>query len=527
MELQGRSIIGFERGQGSRGVLHGINAATGEELPPAYYSATSQELDRAMALASCAFPLYRSLPRQARTGFLRQIASNLEELGDQLVHRVMQESALPEGRVRGERDRTCFQLRFFAGIVEEGSWVDARIDTGDPSRKPAPKPDLRSMLRPLGPVAVFGASNFPLAFSVAGGDTASALAGGNPVVVNAHFSHPGTAELCGAAIRDAAHKTEMPEGVFSLLFSAGHEIGQTLVAHPGIRAGGFTGSRRGGMALLKIAQSRPEPIPFYAEMSSVNPVFVLPHALEQRGEQLAAGFHASLNLGVGQFCTNPGIALVPHNSGGNGFVESVAAKLQGAQPGAMLNAGILDNYARMTSARSADPRLRTKSYARSERGALPALFEVDTQTFLDAPDLAEEVFGPSSVIVRYDHVDDLLAIAHSLEGNLTATIHAGPGDEELSARLLSALETRVGRILFQGFPTGVEVCQAMVHGGPFPSTSDGRSTSVGGRAIDRFVRPLCYQDAPEHLLPEELRNANPAGVLRIVNGERTRAGIAL
>ncbi len=524
MDLQGTSIIGYGRGANSGGVLHGVNPATGERLEPPFFAATEEELDRAVSLAVSAFPLYRLTTPAGRAAFLRRIAENLELLGDQLVHRVMAESGLPEGRVRGERDRTCFQLRFFAGIVEEGSWVDARIDTANPVRKPAPKPDLRSMLRPLGPVAVFCASNFPLAFSVAGGDTASALAAGNPVVVKAHSSHPGTAELCGTALRNAAEECGMPEGVFSLLFTSGQKIGQALVAHPGIRAGGFTGSRNGGLALLQIARSRREPIPFYAEMSSVNPVFILPGAIEHRGPQLASGLYASVTLGVGQFCTNPGVVLAPRTAAGDAFAQALADSMQGGSPQPMLNAGIFRNYSEMVSARAAGASVRTVARVEcsAPAGAAPALFEADAETFLAAPELAEEVFGPSSLLIRYRHIDDALAIAASMEGNLTATIHAGPGDDEWVARLAEILETKVGRILFQGFPTGVEVCEAMVHGGPFPSTSDGRSTSVGGRAIDRFARPVCYQDAPEALLPEELRNENPAGIQRIVNGLRTR-----
>ena len=527
MELHGKSLIGLGSSENASGILHGVNAATGEQLPPPYYSASENDLERAVSIASNAFPAYRALPRKERAAFLRQIAANLEDLRDELIHRTMLESALPEGRVRGERDRTCFQLRFFAGIIEEGSWVDARIDSGDPNRKPTPKADVRSMLRPLGPVAVFCASNFPLAFSVAGGDTASALASGNPVIVNAHFSHPGTAELCGMAIRNAVVETGMPEGVFSLLFSAGQEIGRRLVAHADVKACGFTGSRRGGLALLKIAQSRSEPIPFFGEMSSVNPVFILPNALEQRGEQLSNGLHASITLGVGQFCTNPGIALLPRGKSGDSFVGVMAEKMWAAQPASMLNAGIFENYSRTIAARSGDARVRTVAGSTKEtRGAAPALFEVDAETFSSAPELAEEVFGPASLVIRYGSPEEILAIARSLEGNLTATIHAGPGDEELVQQLAAVLETKVGRILFEGFPTGVEVCQAMVHGGPFPATSDGRSTSVGGRAIERFVRPVCYQDAPESFLPEELRNSNPTGIFRIVNGERTRQGLS-
>ena len=523
MELEGKSIIGQGRGSGSDKTLYAVNAAMGERLEPAFHAAAEADLERAMALASAAFPLYRGLPRGRRAAFLRQIAANLEGLGDALIHRVMAESALPEGRVRGELGRTCGQLRFFAGIVEEGSWVDARIDTADPERKPLPRQDLRSMLRPLGPVAVFCASNFPLAFSVAGGDTASAYAAGCPVVVKAHSSHLGTAEMCGSAIRDAAAQTEMPEGVFSLLFTEGHRMAQALVAHPAIKAGGFTGSRGGGLTLLAIAQKRADPIPFYAEMSSVNPVFILPNALGQRGAQIAAGLHGSITLGVGQFCTNPGIVMLPAGQGGDGVADALGEKLLATAPAAMLNRNILQTYAKVVAARAGDARVRNVAAGKQpDNAAVPAMFEVDAKTFLKTPELSEEMFGPASILVRYEGLDQALALAERMEGNLTATIHYAPGDEGACAKLIAALETRVGRIVFNGYPTGVEVCQAMVHGGPYPSTSDGRSTSVGGRAIDRFARAVCYQDAPASVLPEELRDGNPAGVMRVLNGVRGR-----
>jgi NADP-dependent aldehyde dehydrogenase len=523
MTLEGRSIIGQTLGGDSAGTFHGVNAATGERLEPAYHPSGDEDLERAASMAAAAFPQYRALPRARKAEFLRRIAANLEALGDPLIHRVMAESALPEGRVRGELARTCFQLRFFAGIVEEGSWVDARIDTGDAERKPLPKPDVRSMLRPLGTVAVFCASNFPLAFSVAGGDTASAFAAGCPVVVKAHSSHPGTAEMCGRAIRDAVAQCGMPEGVFSLLFTEGHRIAQALVAHPAVKAAGFTGSRGGGMTLLQIARSRPEPIPFYAEMSSVNPVFILPHALEQRGAQIAAGLHGSVTLGVGQFCTNPGVVLLPTGDAGDSLSSALADKMRGTPPAAMLNSTIFETYSRAVSARAANERVRTVVAAsNAPNAAATALFEADAPTFLSTPELSDEIFGPASLLVRYANLEEALAIARSMEGNLTATIHFAPGDEEACAQLVAALETRVGRILFNGYPTGVEVCHAMVHGGPWPSTSDGRSTSVGGRAIERFARPVCYQDAPPAQLPEELRDGNPAGIMRIVNGERGR-----
>ena len=505
MTLTGQSIIGFARTENTEPVFFGKNAATGEKIEPAYRGATLDDLDKAAGLALAAFPVYRDLSRQRRAEFLRAIADRIEAIGDPLIHRTMAETALPEGRVRGERGRTIAQLRFFAQIVEEGTWVDVRIDRADPGRTP-PKPDTRSMYRPLGPVAVFCASNFPLAFSVAGGDTASALAAGNPVIVNAHFGHPGTAEMCGAAIREAAEATNMPDGVFSLLFSVGYDIGQALVAHGAIKAVGFTGSRRGGMALLKTAESRKERIPFYAEMSSVNPVFILPGALAERGPQLAAGLHTSVTLGVGQFCTNPGLVLLPRNAQADTFTTELTEKMKSTAPTPMLNEGIRENYDALVSKRTGETAVRTLvPWSPAPQAACPALFETDAKGLLGNPQLADEVFGPSTLLVRYLNSEQAVEVANELEGNLTATIHSGPGDEETVRRLVSVLETKVGRILFSGFPTGVEVNWSMVHGGPWPATSDGRSTSVGGRAIYRFARPVCYQDAPAEMLPEELR----------------------
>ncbi len=521
MHLEGTSIIGRRRAAASGKTLHAVNAATGERLEPAFHAATRQDLEDAAGLAAAAFPLYRAVSGASKGGFLRRSAEKLEALGDALIQRVMAESALPEGRVRGELARTCGQLRFFAAMVEEGSWVDARIDMAQPERKPLPRPDIRSMLRPLGPVAVFCASNFPLAFSVAGGDTASALAAGCPVIVKAHSSHLGTAEMCGTAVRDAAQETGMPEGVFSLLITEGREIAQALVAHPEIKAGGFTGSRAGGLELLRIARSRPEPIPFYAEMSSVNPVFLLPHALAGRAAQIAAGLSGSITLGVGQFCTNPGIVLAPRGPQADAMIAELGEKLRATAPAAMLNAHILKSYATAVGARLSDARVRPVAVAASAGScASAALFEADAGIFLKTPELSEEMFGPASILVRYEGIEQALELARKMEGNLTATIHHAPGDEADCALLVAALETRVGRIVFNGYPTGVEVCQAMIHGGPYPSTSDGRSTSVGGRAIDRFVRAVCYQDAPAAILPEELRDGNPARVARLVDGKR-------
>jgi NADP-dependent aldehyde dehydrogenase len=526
MELIGRSIIGYRRGGDGGAQLHAFNPATGVDLEPAYYSSSGMEVNRAAALAAEGFAAYSRLSGKHRALFLRKIAEKLEGLGEDLVERAVLETALPPGRIRAERGRTCFQLRFFADIIEEGSWVDARIDFSDPSRQPVPKPDVRSMLRPLGPVAVFGASNFPLAFSVAGGDTASALASGNPVIALAHYSHPGTAEYAGVAVRDAAFEMGMPEGVFSLLYDAGHDVASALVAHPLIRGVGFTGSRAGGTALMKIAASRMEPIPFYAEMSSVNPVFVLPNALKLRAEPLAAGLHASVTMGVGQFCTNPGVVFITGDD--SNFVSRLTALMAETPSAAMLNRRISSSYRTAVTQRMAHPQVsaraeQTQAIESVEKPcqAAAALFETNAESWMADPALHAEIFGPTTLLVRARGREELLESARRLEGNLTATVHGTEEDLRDYSDLLAILETKVGRILFNGFPTGVEVCHAMVHGGPYPATSDGRSTSVGGRAILRFTRPVCYQDFPESALPDELKTANPLGILRIVGGKYT------
>jgi 2,5-dioxopentanoate dehydrogenase len=523
MELKGHSIIGYQRGKEGGETLHGFDPSTGEALAPSYHSASLGDVNEAAELAAKSFPAYRRLHGRERSAFLRRIADNLESLGEQLIERAVRESALPVTRIRNERNRTCFQLRFFAEMAEEGSWVDARIDPGDPSRQPLPKPDVRSLRIPLGPVAVFGASNFPLAFSVAGGDTASALAGGNPVVALAHYSHPGTAEFAGMAIRNAASESGLPEGVFSLVFDARHQVASALVAHPAVKGVGFTGSRAGGTALMKIASSRLEPIPFYAEMGSVNPVFILPGVLESRGEALAKGLHASVTLGVGQFCTNPGIIVT--NGDSNSFVSHLAGLMKETPAGTMLNRNIASAYRRAVVERSIRSHVTARAVQESAtegKGAAcqsgTALFETDAASWLADSSLHTEIFGPTTLLVHSGSRAEMLAVAHRMEGNLTASIHGTEDDLHEFADLIAVLETKVGRIIFNGFPTGLEVCNGIVHGGPFPATSDGRSTSVGGRAILRFTRLVCYQDFPDSALPQELQEANPLGIWRQVAG---------
>jgi NADP-dependent aldehyde dehydrogenase len=510
-DLQGTSIIGFGRGQIAGQTLQGINPATGEKLTPVYHSASLAEVDNAVKLAHAAFAVYSQTTGAERAEFLRRIAENIEALGDELVARANSETALPEARLRGETARTCSQLRLFADVVEEGSWVDARIDRGDPERKPLPKPDVRSMFLPIGPVVVFGASNFPLAFSVAGGDTASAFASGNTVIVKAHPAHPGTSELVGLAISEAVKSCELPEGTFSLLYDAGNEVALVLVRHPLIKAGGFTGSRIGGRALFDAAVSRPDPIPFYAEMSSVNPVIILPGALRERQDQIAAGLHGSVTLGAGQFCTNPGLILL--SEGAEGFINKLGDLMVNTPEQTMLTPAIATNYKNGIASRTNHAGVETVG---------GALFKTDCARFLTSPELAEELFGPSTLVVTYKGRRQLIELVEKLEGQLTATIHGTEDDLLAYKDVIRLLETKAGRLVFNGFPTGVEVGHAMVHGGPYPATSEGRSTSVGTRAIYRFSRQVCFQDFPNNALPAELRDENPLGIRRMVDGEAER-----
>jgi NADP-dependent aldehyde dehydrogenase len=507
--------------------LNGVNPATGDVLDPAFYSASEDEVEEAVRLASESGARFSQMPGKKRAEFLRRIAENLEQSGEVLVERAVLESGLPEVRIRNERGRTCFQLRFFADMIDNGSWVDARIDHGDPTRALAPKPDVRSMLRPLGPIVVFCASNFPLAFSVAGGDTASALASGNPVIVLAHYAHPGTAELVGTAIRDAASALGLPDGVFSLLYDSGHAVAKNLVRHPSVRGVGFTGSRSGGMTLMEIASSRPEPIPFYAEMSSVNPVFVLPSALKSGGETIAKGLHESATLGVGQFCTSPGVVVTIGDA--ETFLTRFTELMSKTAPGTMLNRHVVESYSRAVKKRSTQSNISVRWSARSAsedpaQGCLAgtAVFETDVRSWVADPDLQDEIFGPATLIVRGEQHNDFLQIAQSLDGNLTATVLGTEDDLVEFSDLIAILEKKVGRILFNNFPTGVEVCESMVHGGLYPATSDSRSTSVGGRAILRFTRPVCYQNFPDSALPPELQDENPLGIWRIEDGRHTQ-----
>jgi 2,5-dioxopentanoate dehydrogenase len=530
IELHGKSLIGWSVSAGSGAKFKAANPATGGTIEPEFISATPDEVNRAAELAGKAFPIYSALSAKERADFLRAIADGIDAILDQVVARMPLETALPEARVRNEAGRTTGQLRLFASVIEEGSWSAPRIDRADPNRKPQPKPDIRSMWRAIGPVAVFGASNFPLAFSVAGGDTASALAAGNPVIVKAHPAHPGTAELVGAVIQKVARELGMPEGVFSLLFDSGIEIGAALVKHPQIKAVGFTGSLRGGRALMDLAAARPEPIPVYAEMGSTNPIFILPGALKERGADIAASLHSSVTLGAGQFCTKPGLIFLSKGEHGRALAENLGARVAATAAPPLLTAQIKATYEKQLSnrAKNNDAVLLAQGTAPESTNGThvrAAVFEVQAAEFNQRPQLSEEVFGPDTLLVHCGTREELFRAAHELHGHLTATVHGTEEDLKEYRELVDILATRAGRIIFNGYPTGVEVCHAMVHGGPYPATSDGRSTSVGTQAIYRFARLVCYQSFPEATLPAELQNANPLKVWRLIDGNLTRDAI--
>jgi 2,5-dioxopentanoate dehydrogenase len=492
-----------------------------------FEEAASEHIHSAVSAAARAFDDYRQIPAEQRAAFLERIGAGIQALGDDLLVAANAETALPIAeRLAGERARTINQLRLFADLIREGSWVEARIDRAIPERKPLPKPDVRRMLIPIGPVAVFAASNFPLAFSVAGGDTASALAAGCPVVVKAHPAHPATSELVARAIIEAATATGMPPGVFSLLHSTRNEVAVELVRHPLMKAVGFTGSLLAGRALFDAAAGRPDPIPVYAEMGSVNPVFLLPGALSERADALAEGTKNSVTLGVGQFCTCPGVTVGIGDQHFGRFLERMKALVADAPSGSMLYPRLLESYeARVDRLRAMAgvETTRCSTAAGSQpSGARPSMFETDAPTFIEQRELREEVFGPATVVVRCSSREQLEAVARSLDGQLTATIHGTAADLAEYASLVSILQDKAGRLIFNGFPTGVEVCASMQHGGPYPATTDSRTTSVGTAAILRFARPVAYQNFPQSALPLELQDANLRGIWRLVDGEMTR-----
>ncbi|WP_336646840.1 aldehyde dehydrogenase (NADP(+)) [Microbacterium sp. USHLN186] len=517
--LTGHSSIAGRSVPGAGSLLRAMSPATGQELDPPYSQIDVGQLCAATAAATEAFESFSRLEPAAHAAFLDTIADEIEAIGDPLIERAMQETGLPQARLVGERARTTGQLRLFAEVVRMGAHRGVRIDPAQPERTPMPRPDIRQCKIPLGPVAVFGASNFPLAFSTAGGDTASALAAGCPVVFKAHSSHPGTSELVARSIARAVEAHRLHPGVFSHVFGPGRSVGQALVADPGIHAVGFTGSREGGLALVRTAQARPAPIPVYAEMSSVNPVFILPGALAYDADGLAAGYVQSATSSSGQLCTQPGIVFVPRGSAGDAFVAAIAAAISTCAGQAMLSPSIASAWREGVRTRDA----HADVLARGKEGAgpyapAPVIHTASIDTFAGDDVLQDEIFGAASLVVRYGDAAELVEAASRLEGQLTATLQLTTADQELAAELLPVLERKAGRILANGWPTGVEVGPAMVHGGPFPATSDARTTSVGTLAIERFLRPVAYQNVPDELLPQTLREANPWRLPRLIDG---------
>lgn len=527
MTLHGQSLLAGQLGARGGKTFRAVNPATNEPLAPEFHEASSAEVKRVLDASAAAFAEYRNRSGQDRARLLETIATEIEALGDELLQRAQAETGLPAARLTGERGRTCAQLRLFAQLARDGSWVDARIDPALPDRQPLPRPDVRRMLLPVGPVVVFGSSNFPLAFSVAGGDTASALTAGCTVVVKAHRAHPGTSELVGGAVTRAVAACGLPAGVFSLVHGGGATIGIEMVKHPATAAVGFTGSHTAGRALFDAAAARPHPIPVFAEMSSLNPVFLLPGAVEERPAAIAQGLLASFTLGVGQFCTKPGLVFLLRGAATDAFLETFAGLVRGAACGTMLTSGIRDafaeNRARINAPAGVKPLAHgtgAPSEARTE--AQPEAAVTTAASFLAHPELATEAFGPFTLLIVADSPGELLACARALDGQLTATLHGTESDLAAAQPLLAALERIAGRIVVNGFPTGVEVCPAMHHGGPYPATTDVRFTSVGTAAVYRFARPVCYQGLADPLLPPALQNANPLGLLRLVNGKPTR-----
>jgi alpha-ketoglutaric semialdehyde dehydrogenase len=529
MALHGKNFIGSELSAAGQKTFFGFDPRAGKQLDTPFYQGTSEEVDRALSLASDAFPVLREASAETIAGFLENIASEIEALGDELIQQASIEAGLGAPRLNGERGRTTGQLRMFANLVKEGSFVDARIDPALPDRKPLARPDIRRMLIPTGPVVVFGASNFPLAFSVAGGDTASALAAKCPVIVKGHPAHPGTSELVAGAITRAVKKSGLPEGTFSLIHGVDPAVSIALVTHPGTKAVAFTGSEHAGRAIFDAAMQRPEPIPAYVEMGSVNPVFILPGALKERSDAIAQGLVSSINLGVGQFCTCPGLIFGVEDETYQGFRQKLAEEFSKSTPATMVHPNVLKGYdkglqrVKEVSGVEAKPASQPANVGKTE--AAPVLFETDATTWLKNETLAQEVFGPSAIVVRGNSEDQLVKAAQTLPGTLTATVHGTADDLKKYRKLIAVLENKAGRLVFNGFPTGVEVSSAMHHGGPYPATADAKYTSVGTAAILRFVRPICYQSFPDDSLPLELKDANPKNLWRMVDGSLTRDAV--
>ncbi len=508
LSLTGLQIIASEYCPGGRTTFSAANPADGAVLEPVFFEATASDIDSAVRQASAAFESYRELSLEQRAAFLECVAQELHNIDKEIISRAHLETALPHQRLEGELNRTISQLKLIAEQVRQGAYLGERIDAAIPERLPQPKPDIRKMNIPLGPVAIFGASNFPLAFSVAGGDTASALAAGCPVVVKGHPAHPGTSELAGRAIMQAVKTSAAPPGVFSLLQAQNHGAGAALVQHPGIKAVAFTGSHAAGRALFDLACARAEPVPVFAEMGSVNPVFILPTTLADKCKAIAEGLVGSMTLGLGQFCTAPGLVFIEQGEAAELFIEDLASRLNSVPHGTMLHKAVKQNFLAGLCRLEATGVVEICNPQPMPGGCevVARLYRTDAKMFIHNPVLAEEIFGPVAMVVVCDSGEEVLAAADNLPGQLTATVH-GTNDELLEYRdLLKRLECKAGRIVINGFPTGVEVCSSMHHGGPYPATTDSKNTSVGTDAVTRFLRPVCYQDFPQGLLPESLRD---------------------
>jgi len=509
MELSGCHFLASEKFSNPDNVFHATNPVTNKLLSPQFSEGSSADVDYAVNQALRDFDEFRVLSPLKRGEFLETIALELLALKSILVERCHLETGLPVQRLEGELTRTTNQLNLFSEILKSESFYQVKIERALPDRSPVPKPDIRLTHIPIGPIVVFGASNFPLAFSVAGGDTASAFAAGCPVIVKGHPSHPGTSEIVGYAIQKAVHKCKMPKGVFSLIQGSNNLVGEALVKHQAIKAVAFTGSQVVGRFLFDLAASRPEPIPFFAEMGSVNPIFILPEALVARGRFIAKKYSESFTAGVGQFCTNPGLLFAIKGPELEMFVDFVRDELNQIKPAPMLNPRISQNYFNKINALCLDPAiLSTECSGRKKMQGcqvLPSLFKIDAQDFRSQENIGGEIFGPASIIVECMSIDEIFEIASSLEGQLTATVHAESSEEESCKKLFFILEKKAGRLLLNDFPTGVEVCGAMNHGGPYPATTDSRWTSVGSAAMNRFLRPICYQNFTQSLLPDELK----------------------
>lgn len=523
MEITGNNYIGNELSARGRKIFTAFDPGNQKILPGEFKDATEEEIDQAVTKAEEAFHVYRKVDTERRADFLQLVGEEIMRTGMKLIQRCREETGLPEARLLGERTRTVNQLNMFASLLREGSWVNASIDNA--TEEHPSRPDIRQMQKAIGPVGVFGASNFPFAFSVAGGDTASALAAGCTVVVKGHPAHPGTSELTAEAIISAVEQSGMPDGTFSLLQGEGTEVGIKLVIHPLIKAVGFTGSFRGGKAIFDAAAGRNEPIPVYAEMGSVNPVFILPDALRSQRSPIAEGLVSSITLGAGQFCTNPGLVIVEDNEAFPEFKKEISTRLKEMPSSAMLTRGI-----RQAFGQGILEFLKVDGVSEIAQGGgpdtqclgRPFILQTSASTLIQNDVLSSEVFGPSSLFVLSKGKKDLHDIIRHLEGQLTVTIHATPKDLKEYGGIIELLERKAGRIILNGFPTGVEVCSSMIHGGPFPATTDSKTTSVGTLAIYRFCRPVCYQNFGEEWLPQELKSNNPKSILRLVNGKYTR-----